>query len=540
MKRPLIWFLAPLVVGVLVVVIMRLWPVDTPPLQIAKDTTFLLGPVNPDGTINYVEGLNAIYGEGVTPQNNAAVLVLRAMGPRAIGPERVSQAARERVFERLGMEPLPSDGAYLIRLTDFEKSQAADAGKAPTSQTGNQWTSRVAEGFRRGWTAEEERLVAGWLLTNQQAMSLLAEASQRERFYVPFVSPSNPPQIVGCPFLVGLPLWDAGWLHVCRAMLHLRTGDLAGAVEDSLIGHRLARLYAQQPEILIQTLGVGIDSQMSEVDAMIATDPRLTSDLARRLLRQLQSLPAVTPLCQMVNVTQRCEALDAAMLFVRAGEDPLLGLKGRKAKPRVDWNIMLWHMNALYDRMAEAWREPEYARRQFRLEQFSGEVRQTGSSMQRSESLADSLNNLLLTPKALQRKMSIFGGDALLAFTTPSLESACPREAKAIVQQQLATVALALFLHRAEKGAYPASLGDLAPEYLDKVPLDQFTGQLFRYTPGDGVYLLCSLGPNGRDDGAMPYAGQKAGDAYGLVVRAQRAADSQSEANRAPSPAPEP
>src|SRR5687768_8112036 len=82
-----------LVIGVLIVSLlgtmwwahMRPWSVDN--LIISRATTFIEEPLRPDGYPDYIEALNARMSEGVTPENNAAVLLMRAIGPKDIGYE---------------------------------------------------------------------------------------------------------------------------------------------------------------------------------------------------------------------------------------------------------------------------------------------------------------------------------------------------------------------------------------------------------------------------------------------------------------------
>ena len=55
-------------------------------ITVGRETTYLTGPLNPDGTVNYLAALNAIYGKGVTPANNAVVpLINRWTIPRPLG-----------------------------------------------------------------------------------------------------------------------------------------------------------------------------------------------------------------------------------------------------------------------------------------------------------------------------------------------------------------------------------------------------------------------------------------------------------------------
>lgn len=44
------------------------------------------------------------------------------------------------------------------------------------------------------------------------------------------------------------------------------------------------------------------------------------------------------------------------------------------------------------------------------------------------------------------------------------------------------------------------SLGAIDPAYLDKTPLDPFTGKPYRVEIRDGQFLVFSIGPNGKDE----------------------------------------
>jgi hypothetical protein len=47
----------------------------------------------------------------------------------------------------------------------------------------------------------------------------------------------------------------------------------------------------------------------------------------------------------------------------------------------------------------------------------------------------------------------------------------------------------------------PGDLQELVPAYIDRLPLDPYTGQAMRYRALEGGYTVYSVGPNGRDDG---------------------------------------
>ena len=78
-------------------------------LTVSKETTYLLGPLNPDGTVNYVAAMNEMLGRGVTKANNAAMVLLQAFGP-----ELLYEKARPNMLKALGMADLPAAGAYYV------------------------------------------------------------------------------------------------------------------------------------------------------------------------------------------------------------------------------------------------------------------------------------------------------------------------------------------------------------------------------------------------------------------------------------------
>ena len=61
-------------------------------------------------------------------------------------------------------------------------------------------------------------------------------------------------------------------------------------------------------------------------------------------------------------------------------------------------------------------------------------------------------------------------------------------------------IALALAAWRSEHDSYPQTLDDLAPKYLDVVPMDFFTDQPLRYERTADGYRFYSFGANGTDD----------------------------------------
>jgi len=66
---------------------------------IDKKTTYVTGPVDADGHIDYVAALNERLSKGVTTENNSAVLLWKVIGPH---PENLTMSAK--FYELLGIQ----------------------------------------------------------------------------------------------------------------------------------------------------------------------------------------------------------------------------------------------------------------------------------------------------------------------------------------------------------------------------------------------------------------------------------------------------
>lgn len=66
-----------------------------------------------------------------------------------------------------------------------------------------------------------------------------------------------------------------------------------------------------------------------------------------------------------------------------------------------------------------------------------------------------------------------------------------------------ALVAVALERYRREHGGWPETLALLTPSFLEKLPLDPFTGQALRYKRLKGTVVVYSVGADGVDNGGV-------------------------------------
>jgi len=80
------------------------------------------------------------------------------------------------------------------------------------------------------------------------------------------------------------------------------------------------------------------------------------------------------------------------------------------------------------------------------------------------------------------------------------------RWCKRLAYQQMVLTVLGIQRYRLRTGRLPAQLSELVPEYLAALPHDFMDGKALRYRlrPGDGDFLLYSVGEDGKDDGGDP------------------------------------
>src|SRR5271170_1831518 len=78
----------------------------TPKVPLGKETTYITEPLDKDGYLDYEAALNDRLGKGITPENNANVLIWKALGPRPDG----GKGMPAEYFKRLGIEEPPERG----------------------------------------------------------------------------------------------------------------------------------------------------------------------------------------------------------------------------------------------------------------------------------------------------------------------------------------------------------------------------------------------------------------------------------------------
>lgn len=501
---------------------------------ISKETTYLTEPLRKDGAVDYVAALNQRFSQGVTPENNAAALFWKVLGPKEILPQY-----RDKYFQMLGIPPVPEEGDYFVDLRDYiarqkNGAQPAEAKPEVREQDGS-WEQMTAA-MKRPWSREEFPVFAEWLAANEKPLALAVEASKRPRRYEPLCCGEKTPIFaVLCPAI--RQYRDVAAAFCVRAMLRLDEGKVEEAWEDLLACHRLARLAGQGPTVVDVIIAGSIEEKACCGDLGIVQHANLSKSQIVKMRQDIDQLSAMPRMADGLDAAERFTYLNAVSDISRQGiasltrcddvpelDDSMVepfGLKNTVkslirygASTEFDWDFCLREGNSWFDRIADAYGKPTRAEQREAL----GKIDEDFGKVKATAADAESLDAMMLDNprRALSERLS----QVLLTIFLPSVTTGIHAEDRWIMRFELDKLAFALAAYRADRGAYPAKLADLTPGYVAEVSKDVCVDSELHYRlEGDG-YLLYSVGINGKDDGAKYQDGRKDGNDWDdLVVR---------------------
>lgn len=481
-----------------------LWPVALvpPKFTLSRETTFFTQPLDEEGYVNYQQAFNEKLSQGVTPENNAMVLLVKAIGPH---PERSASLADE-FYQRLGIPRLPDEGNYLVTINDYSRKQQWSDAASP--EVVDDW---MKDATQRPWKKEEFPRLAEWLERNQEPLRLIREAAQRQRYYAPLVFSPNLPATQKTLLAVLLPYTqktrESAQMLIVRSMHAMARKEYQAAWEDFHAVLRLASMIAQGPTMIETMVANAMHVHVMErLPALLeATDVPLA--LIQQVQRDLQALPAMPSLADKLSNSERCMALDVFLMINRYGASFLDSLSGngefqpssKRAINRLrqaNWDAPLKRVNSWFDRLAN------YARAKSRREQNTLGMTMQVEMIQMRQRLRETRESWGSFFRSSDEEVDLLA-DTVIATLTPALQKVQLSADKAEQYRRLGLIAVRLALHQRTRGSYPKSLSELAPPLDATVLTDVFSDLPVLYRLTDKGYLLYSVGRDQGDDHAV-------------------------------------
>ncbi|MCD4823363.1 MAG: hypothetical protein K8S55_02045 [Phycisphaerae bacterium] len=485
-------------------------------ITISRETTYILGPVNEDGSVNYLEYFNNKYSRGVTKENNAFVLLLTAIGPKSID-KRVLAG----ILTRLGMESLPAKGEYFINLYNY----------APALKHKKKVNKQFDKAKNGPWSAKDYPILADWLKANEKPLALAQKAAQRPRYFAPMVYSSDFAPLLDLYLLSCNRVKRVAGAMICRAMLKYGSGDIDGAWVDLLTAHQIGQYVGQGPFEYI--FGHWASNLARRGMAKIAVSGKLTAKQARRFLAEYNKLPRLDRFAEMEN--RRLCTLDTISFLAEGGSldtwgGAFDGLKKlnqmvKTASPNlIDWNEVMRAINRLYDRQIKIYSISNASERELTRVKFVKEIRKLQAEYWNMpearylSKLKDLIENARKSQPHDGKQVTQEMIKLVLAADFPTFGRVIEANELGLMHDELIGIALALAAYKAEKGAYPQKLAELSPAYLKTIPADRISGKPLIYKTRDKGFLLYSVGTNQLDDGGKKGGWSKKKGWYGDII----------------------
>jgi hypothetical protein len=471
---------------------------------ITKETTYVTEPLDRDGYIDYPAALNERLRQGVTPANNANVLIWRALGPH---PEGGTMSPE--YFQWLGIPVPPENGTYFIDLFPYLKDHL----NIDPNKNVDEISDQQIRSLQRPWTPKEYPNMDSWLKANEKPLALVVEATKRSYYFSPLV-PTRTKK--GSSGLIGALLPAVQKCRAlanalaARAMLRVGQGDEEGAWQDLLTCHRLGRLVGRGGTLIEGLVGIAIDSIACRADLAYLDRAKPNAKRIESCLRDLQKLPPLPEIADKVNLTERFVFLEIVTMIDRHGiqyleslSDPVPGGRSKGSNPLaelmlagIDWDPALRNANRWYDRAAAVMRGKDRCSREKEWDQLETELKTLKKKVVDPKYQADTI----LGAKDNAKARGEIIGDILISLLMPAVNKVQNAADRAQQVQDNLVLAFALAWYQREHGRYPEKLDTLAPKYLATIPQDLFSGKALFYRPAANGYLLYSVGLNGKDD----------------------------------------
>lgn len=455
--------------------VLMIWIVHraTQKITINRATTFVTGPLRHDGTINYAAALNKIAGRGVTPQNNAAIPLLRVFG---VGKGTMGKHWRQRA-KLLGMGGAARRSHFQYAYQYFKKHPKE---KAAMVRAGHQYFMDDSElVLHHVWTIKQYPLVAKYVHSQRGALAAIRQAVMRPRYFFPAAEHGKHSRILVGSFIGPLAeMREATDLLLEHAMLMIGERHYRRVAKDVLAVRRMAQLTSQQPFLISNLMAMSDEALASNAEIRVALAHPNDVDLFRRLL--YLSYSKAHSMRMAYDIGDRLSLL-SVLQAMRGGDGAGSYYRVSTLKWFINWNWLFQRFNGLYSACSRGAGAPDYA----------GWARISGPAIHSVDAnIRDVKHHWLHEPSTI-----VFGRLAPLLIV--GLHKTVYLSFSESTADHFAKIVMALDLYRADHHGFPPTLAALCPKYLPHIGADTFTGEPPIYGRTANGYILRSAGPFG-------------------------------------------
>lgn len=457
--------------------------------------THVTGPLDKDGNIDFAAAVDEAFGKGIAPEDNAAALLWKAIGPGCLGKRTLPPG----FFRKLGIDELPEKGEYFVELDDFLKKQGLSR-KETHLICGELEFATVWL-----WSTKRYPILAKWLKANETSLAVAVEASKRREYFVPCAhqTDSRLKLVAGMDGIHLRTCREIGLALTARAMLRTSEGKFDDAWGDLLACHRLGRLICRGGGLFDVLHGCSVDLMATHADQAFLDCATWNAPQWQKCDRDLRVLPSYPSLADKVVFVERLMKIEI-LLFIRrnglrAFDSPFQGktpepptAEEAKTLAEFDWGQYLREHNRRFDQIDAAFRAKTREFRLKALDQLDMEIKDLGPKADLVQQLGGNVD---------ADETTEFFRRPLLALPTKNLWKVQSVNDRAEQSHRIFRIAVALKIHQLEKGRYPAKLEELAPRVAPSEWLDLFSERPLVYRVDGKGYRLYSVGVNGSDDG---------------------------------------
>jgi len=462
-------------------------PWYTPAVVVSRQTTYLTEPLlAEDGLPDYLEVINRRYSQGVTPENNAAVVWWQALGR-----EPDSFPTPPEVFRQLGIKPPARKRGFDFSIEQVVVFANRDQRIEYLDKVGMLWIKFNSY----PWRSEDFPVFSRLLDRNREWLDLCVQGSRRTRFFSPVFTDTPQARLVGAWVVPLEEIRIMGRRLAARAMRHLGHGRVQAAWRDIYALKRSGRLLQQSWDAHGLLVAYALEGLACNALNTLLARHHSSEEEALAWLKQWDQLPPPQSMGERIDFSTRLFTLSLILAHCQGlpvmydRDDPPSWWQ--KFLIQMDPNLAMRICNQLFDQTRPLLELPPSQKR----------LDQVDRLLVSWESQVDARRQQALWFPLSRRARTQYAAWELTTGVLSSSLILLTAELRARQRHLLGRVGLALAVYRARHGEYPQKLDALVPELLEEMPQDFFAGKPLVYRRTKKGYLLYSVGPSGKDHG---------------------------------------